>query len=447
MLDLYPAWVSLTISPHNHQRRLRLNCLRLVLTIATVLLLITPLAQGQNTAYARLVGLVKDQTGAVLPGVEITVASQLTNVTRTAVTGDRGGYIIDKLLPARYDLRAELPNFKSQVSIGIRLEVNQVVRADLVMTPGEIAEQITVTGQPTILDTDTAEVATVIEERKILDLPLRGRDLVKLAYLTTGGTQERQEVGTPNDQAFWGGGYPTFNGLYSHFNQILLDGLPNQSFMTMRPAVQSTPETVQEFKIITNNYSAEYGRVAGAVISVLSKSGTNDLHGHAWYYIRDEHFDASHFFNNLRGGDKQEVNYQIMGASIGGPIIKDRTFFHAHYERFVDDFDTPQFAQTVPTIAMRGGDLSGAGAFGPISQLYDPFNVVDGLRQLAKHAPGKSSTRRDSLASDEREHRKHLPRLADGARLGQSGQLYPGDRAECLNLENRQNIRQSHRRL
>ncbi len=368
-------------SLHNYQPGGRIAWYRLALSVVALLLLTPSLLQGQSTAYARLVGTVKDQTGAVLPGVEITAASQLTNVSRNAVTGDRGDYLIDKLAPGRYDLRAELPNFKSQVSIGIRLEVNRVVRADLVMTPGKIADQVTVTGQPTILDTDTAEVATVIEEKTILDMPLRGRDLVKLAYLTTGGTQERQEVGTANDQSFYGGGYPTFNGLYSHSNQILLDGLPNQSFMTMRPAVQSTPETVQEFKIITNNYSAEYGRVAGAVINVLSKSGSNDLHGHSWYYFRDERFDASHFFNNLRGGDKQEVNYQIMGASIGGPIIKDRTFFHAHYERFVDDFDTPQFAQTVPTVAMRDGDMSGSGAFGPISQLYDPFNVIDGQRQ------------------------------------------------------------------
>ena len=176
-------------SLHNYHRGGRIAWYRLALSVVALLLLTPSLLQGQSTAYARLVGTVKDQTGAVLPGVEITAASRRTNVTRDAVTSDRGDYLIDKLAPGLYDLRAELPGFKSQVSTGLRLEVNRVVRVDLILTPGEIAEQITVTDQPTILDTDTAEIATVIEEQKILDLPLRGRDLVKLAYLTTGSTQ------------------------------------------------------------------------------------------------------------------------------------------------------------------------------------------------------------------------------------------------------------------
>ena len=160
------------------------------------------------------------------------------------------------------------------------------------MEPGDISEQVTVTGQSTIIDTDNAEVAAVIEEKKILDLPLAGRDMVKLAYLTTGGTQERQEIGYSTLYAY-GGGYPTFNGLYSHSNQIQLDGSNNMGYITQRPTVQPTPETVQEFKVITNNYSAEYGRVGGAVITMLSKSGSNEFHGHAWYYFRDEGLDAA----------------------------------------------------------------------------------------------------------------------------------------------------------
>ncbi len=210
--------------------------------------------------------------------------------------------------------------------------------------------------------------------------PIWGRDLVKLAYLTTGATQERaQEIGDPTTMSLYGGGYPSFNGLYSHSNQITLDGSNNQGYVTQRPAVHATPETVQEFKVITNNYSAEYGRVAGAVISMLSKSGTNDYHGHGWYYFRDTRFDASNFFTNKLGGEKLPVNYKIFGGSVGGPIVQDRTFFHAHYERFIDDLERPEFT-TVPSLAMRNGDFSGAGAFGPIPQLYDPFNVIDGQR-------------------------------------------------------------------
>ena len=144
--------------------------------------------------------------------------------------------------------------------------------------------------------------------------------------------------------------------------------------------MQATPETVQEFKIITNNYSAEYGRVGGAVISMLSKSGSNKFHGHGWYYFRNERFDAANFFTNKLGGKKLPVDYQIFGGSLGGPIIKDQTFFHAHYERFIDNFQTPDF-MTVPSTVMTQGDFSGAGPQGPIPQLYNPFDVVDGQRQ------------------------------------------------------------------
>ena len=348
---------------------------RFLLNLATVLLLIPPAASAQNTTYARLVGTVTDQTGAVLPGVEVTVETRSTNVAQTTLTDERGDYIVDRLLAGRYDLRADLPGFKSYVALDIRLEVNQVARADVKMSPGEIADQVTVPARSTIIDTDSVEVGTVVEEQKILDLPLRGRDLLKLVYLTTGGTQEQQEIGWVR----FGGGYPTFNGLYSHSNLNLLDGVRNQNFFFQAPAVTPTPETIQEFKVITNNYSAEHGQVGGAVISMLSKSGNNELHGHAWYYFRDERFDASSFFANRFGQDKQEVNYQILGGSVGGPIIKDRTFFHAHYERFHDDLQQSRF-RTVPNEGARQGDLSGAGNFGPIPQLYDPFNVVDGRR-------------------------------------------------------------------
>ena len=353
---------------------------RLIPLYVLVLLLLTSAAvYSQSTTYGRFVGTVTDQTGAVLPGVEVTATAEATSVSRLGVTNDRGDYLIDKLIPGSYGVQAELPGFKTQVSPGVRLEVTQVARVDFVMEPGEIAEQVTVVGRSTIIDTDAVEVAAVVEERKILDLPLPGRDLIQLAFVANGGTRERPPDRDGIDTA-WGGGLPAFNGLYSHSNQISLDGANNQSNFTQRPAVQATPETVQEFKVITNNYSAEYGRVGGAVISMLSKSGSNEFHGHAWYYLRDERFDAANYFTNKLGGTQLPVDYQIFGGSLGGPIIKDRTFFHAHYERFIDDLQQPGF-MTAPSIAMTQGDLSGAGVNGTIPQLYNPFVVVVGQRQ------------------------------------------------------------------
>ena len=159
---------------------------RIVLGILTILLTASSPSYGQATAYARLVGTVKDQTGAVLRGVRITATAAATNVSRSTVSDGRGEYLIDKLVAGRYELKGELPGFKSQLTRERRLEVSRVVRVDLTLTPGEISQQITVTDRPTIIDTDTAEVASIIERKKILDMPLLERDLVKLAYLTTG---------------------------------------------------------------------------------------------------------------------------------------------------------------------------------------------------------------------------------------------------------------------
>ena len=354
------------------------QCLVPVAISLMILALAAPLAYGQAAVFARLVGTVKDQTEAVVPGVEVTATNTATNVPRMAITNDRGDYIIDKVPAGTYDLKAELPGFKSQLIPGVLVSQTQVARVDFLMTPGEIAEQVTVTGQSTVIDTDTAEVSSVIEEKKILDLPLRNRNLVNLAYLTTGGTQEGQDLG--NSLYGYGGGYPSFNGLYSHSNQITLDGANNMSYIRQRPLVHVTPETVQEFKVITNNYSAEYGRVGGAVISMLSKSGSNEFHGHGWFYVRDESFDAANFFTNSSGSSKLPITYQIFGGSVGGPIIADKTFFHAHYERFNDDLRRTSFI-TVPTTAVVAGDFSGSGPNGLINQLYNPFDVVDGQRQ------------------------------------------------------------------
>ena len=348
--------------------------------VSTCFLVAYSAAYGQSTTYARLVGTVKDQSGAALTGADITATALATNVTRTAPTNDRGDYLIDKLIPGRYEVRVEQPGFETRVVSDIRLEVSQVARLDFTLEPGDIAHfTVTVSGYAPIIDTDSVEVGTVVEEKTILDLPLQDRDLLSLAHLTTGSTRDR----TPDTDDRYlaeGRGWPSFNGLYSTSNQFSLDGSSNTSALTHEPIVWATPETVQEFKVITNNYSAEYGRSGGAVISMLSKSGGNEFHGHGWYYVRDERFDAANFFTNRFGREQEPLDYRIFGGSIGGPIVKEKTFFHAHYERFIDDRAHPEFF-TVPSLAIREGDFSGSGPFGRIAQLYNPFDVVDGQRQ------------------------------------------------------------------
>jgi hypothetical protein len=341
---------------------------------------------GQLSAtQARLVGTVTDPSGAVVPGVDVTAVHKATSVVSRTATNERGDYLLDGLRPGVYDVGAEISGFKKQVFAAVNLQTGQYGRVDFVLETGAIAETVTVTGRSPVLDTEKAEMGSVVEERMIRDLPLRGRDLVKLAYLTTGGTQETVEIGGSTGVNLTGNAYgagAAFNGLSGTSNQITLDGANNVSAISTRMAVSPTPETVQEFKLVTNNYSAEHGKVGGAVISMATKSGTNQFHGDAWFYLRDESMDANRFFNNRTGAGKLPVDYRILGGAFGGPISRNRTFFYGTYEHFADDLSITAFA-TVPSLARRAGDFSAPGlAGGPVAwtQLYDPYTVADGRR-------------------------------------------------------------------
>ena len=330
---------------------------------------------GQSTTYARILGTVSDPSMAVVPGVDVQVLNQATNVSRTTFTNDSGDYLVDKLIPGTYDVSAVLPGFKRQVLTGIVLTAEQKARIDIVITPGEIDESVTVQAEAPVIDTDTAELSALVGQQTILNFPLAGRKLNKLTYLTTGAVQQ----GLSTDSDLYGGGMPAFNGMTSTANNLMMDGANNTSICLATPVVSPTPETIREFKVITNNYSAEYGRVGGAVISMVSNSGSNEFHGHVWEYLRDEKFDANQFFNNRIGGERPPLKLHTFGGAVGGPIFKDKTFFYGSYERFIDDASSPGFL-TVPTSAERQGDFSnGDGPFG-FAPIYDPFDVVDGQR-------------------------------------------------------------------
>ncbi|PYV20134.1 MAG: hypothetical protein DMG07_00035, partial [Acidobacteria bacterium] len=307
----------------------------------------------------------------------MTAHNKGTNVPASGITDERGNYLIDKLPPGLYDVSVEVAGFKKQVATDVRLAVEQRARVDFALTPGVAAETVTVTGQTPVIDTASAELGAVVDEKSILEMPLSGRKLNKLAYLTPGGAQFGLTVEDTRERE--GGGTPSFGGLDPSSNQMNFDGANNVGIAFSANAVNPTPETVQEFKVITNNYSAEYGRVGGAVISLVSKSGTNEFHGNAWEYLSKEALNANAFFNNRVGREKPPVDRHTFGGAAGGPILKNKAFFFGSYERFIDDFSQPGFA-TVPSLAERQGDFSkGDGPYGLIP-IYDPSNVVNGAR-------------------------------------------------------------------
>ena len=360
----------------------RPGALGILVPILLALALAAPPAYGQSTTFSQLGGSVRDQTGSVIPGVEITASITEIGLERTTITNDHGYYVIDKLPADVYEVKASLPGFKTQLAPNVELRGGQKGRVDFLMEPGEIVESITVVDAIATIETETPDMSSTLRQREMLDLPFSGntgRDLIHLAELATGAVTVRfaQDSRFVRD----GGGLPAVNGLRPDASsEIQYDGARNQTLYDQKAAVKPTPETVKEFKVVTNTVSAEYGKVGGTVVSMVSNSGTNEFHGHIWEYFQNEGMNANGFFANRSGLGKLPFTSHNTGAAVGGPIIKDKTFFYSAYELFYNDFAVPGEME-VPSLAERQGDFSlGDGPWG-MQTIYDPFNVVDGQRQ------------------------------------------------------------------
>ena len=313
--------------------------LRHLTCLAAVLLLtggITPaLAQGSTASIS---GTVKDSTGAVLPGVEITITNTATAQSRVAVTSDAGRYNAPLLQVGTYEIRAELTGFQTAVRKGIELLVGQEAVVNFTMGVGEISEEVVVSGEAPLVNTTSSTLSDVINEIQVHDLPLNTRDLTQLGLLTPGVVQLRTGVtggvtlGAPSVRISVGGAKFYSTG-------FLLDGTDvTDSSRGMGPGGAAGSmfgvETIKEFQVITNNYSAEYGRFAGGIMSMVTKNGTNDFHGSLFWFHRNDNLDASNFFDNKFGNKKPEFRRHQFGATVGGPIVKDKTFFFSSYEGF-----------------------------------------------------------------------------------------------------------------
>ena len=293
------------------------------------------------------------------------------------MTNERGDYLVDKLIPGLYDLRAELTGFKAEVAAEVHLLSSQKARVDFLLTPGATSETVSVTDHSVTLDTATAERSSTIEERQITGVPLAGRSLTVLSELTTGAVGVRFST----DTRFFrdGGGMPATNGLRpDQSSSALYDGANNQDYYDNKASVKATPETVQEFKIITNTVSAEYGKVGGMVVSAVSKS-RRQTRRHRLGIHRNQRFNANGLFANRSGLGKLPLSEHNFGGALGGPIVKNKTFFFGSYEGFRNKSAVPGVMDT-PSLAERQGDFSkGDGPWGA-QTIYDPFNVVNGSR-------------------------------------------------------------------
>ena len=344
-------------------------------------------AIGQLTT-ATITGTVTDQSGAAVPGATVTLKNTDTGISRTAQTAENGKYEALSLPAGSYEISAALTGFRTVVHTGISLTVGQNAVVDFALQVGQVSESVTVTGEIAQIETTTATVANVVDEKKVTDLPLNGRDLTQLSFLQPGVIKSPAGAG-----AFSGlGDKLSVAGSRGNQNIYLLDGVSNSDLSGNAQSASGQlagAETIKEFQIITNNYSAEYRSQAGAIVSAVTKSGTNNLHGSLYEFLRNDALDAAKWEEN-KGGGKSPFKRNQFGGSLGGPIFKDQTFFFASYEGLRQSQGVNTQAR-VPDMNARNGVLPGvspitiSSAIRPYLDLYP----VPGVGNRILSEPGR----------------------------------------------------------
>lgn len=345
-------------------------------SVAVYFVATTGILWGQS---ATLTGRVLDSADALVPNAEIILAAAATGSERAARSNELGIYTIPLILPGEYKLTVKATGFKT-LTQAVRLEVAQTQALDLRLEVGDLAQSIEVTAQAAMLQSGTSALGQHIEAKQVLDLPLLGRNAYALVQLVPGARVPIQFNDTPVNM--FATQFVSVNGARGHQNEYLLDGAPNTNPGQAGPTLFPGADAVAEFRVITNSYSAEYGRAAGGVFNVATRGGTNELHGSAYDFLRNNAITAKDFFANRAGRKTPPFRFNQFGFTAGGPFIlpkvyngRNRTFFFGDYEG-VRQSQGGTSTMTVPTALEREGDFSqtrnGAGAG---IQIFDPLTT------------------------------------------------------------------------
>ncbi len=329
------------------------------LPLALISFCVLQLAAQDTTG--KITGIITDPSGAVVPNAKVTVTQTATSISREAMSDKSGFYQVLQLPIGLYRVTAEAPGFR-QVTVDSRtpLEINQTLRIDVTLQVGQVSSAVTVESRPSMVETQNATVGATVTGQAIFELPLNGRDTLDLVKTQPGVTPSNPDSGAAGNYSI--GGMRTDSVTY------LLDGGMNNDLLDNGVVADPNPDAVAEFRLLENNYSAEYGRNAGGVISVVTKSGTNQLHGTAYDYLRNNYFDANSFFNNEQGLPVPSLKRNQFGGTLGGPIIvpklfngRDKLFFFFSYEgQRQNALDTSQGKVNTFTPAEAQGNFSQA---------------------------------------------------------------------------------------
>jgi hypothetical protein len=344
-----------------------------------------------QTSNASLTGTVQDATGAVLPNVIVTLTDVDRNTDHSTRSNEVGIYVLPSLSPGKYSMVAVLPGFKKFVREGVVLQVNQAGRIDIRLDLGSIEESVRVTGVTPLLETESSSRGSIIDQQKMMELPLNGRDYNQLAVLAPGVLPSTPRLAAENFK-----GAINVNGNRVFSNVFLLDGVDNVSYASSYrgenvQVVQPSLEALQEFKIQTNAYSAEFGRSSGAVINAAIRSGSNAIRGSVYEFLRNDALDASNFFSNAFGAPKPVLQRNQFGSAFGGPVRKNRLFWFADYEGVRGREGVPQ-SRALPSAQEKAGIFN--------TPVFDPFAA--GKPQFGRNANGQwviSQDRWDPVAA------------------------------------------------
>ncbi len=336
-----------------------------VVIIAAVIFNVFAPAWARAQASGQINGTVTDSTGGVLPGVTVEATNTATGVVRSAISSADGLYTIPSLAPGNYGVKASLQGFRTQQRNDIRVTVTETARVTFQLEIGGLTETTVVVAEVSLVETSNATHGIVIDEQKVVDLPLNGRNFTQLGTLIPGVVAPPGGLGGQSGDATPGGfgnatGGFNVNGMRNQSNNFLMDGATNNDTFNTGFVLRPPPDAIQEFKILTHAFSAEYGRNAGSVVNVVTKSGSNTLTGSLWEFNRDDALNARNYFAPQTQA-KPELKQNQFGAAFGGPLLRNRLFGFGYYEGYRNDSGITQNI-LVPSQAQRDGDFSAGAA-------------------------------------------------------------------------------------